>query len=337
VSDFKMEFTVNDVLTALDRSGLKHRKLHRYILTQCPKHDDRNPSAQIYLDDMFVNCHAVCGRFPIQEVFPHLTDKEIKQQPVKKKEMLVSSYKVYDQYAEWEKMPLIPRDHQFKGLPLEVLDDMGWRWVEDQQSYYIPYFNTSRTQIPFAQWRHLTGERRFTFLKDAKPIAYGLWNLEDNPILFVVEGASDAAVLEHAAIPWIAMPSAASGSIIKALAEYCIVSGIKIAYAGDRDLAGDKLREALDEVCSYRVKQVPSKYKDWGEFFEAEGLIAVNEYCMVELGYQASITSEVTAEKTDFEEIEEVFPGAKVLTIVGDGGKNVGVEQQKPPSPPGLF
>jgi hypothetical protein len=78
-------------------------------------------------------------------------------------------------------------------------------------------------------------------------------------------------VLDYCAVPWIALPSAASGELMKSMATYCKENGIELVYAGDNDDAGNKLREALDSVMPYRVKQPPTKYKDWGEFFEAEG------------------------------------------------------------------
>lgn len=330
-------FTENDVLQCLERGGFRYKRGNRYILSQCPTHDDKNPSVQIYKDDWFVNCHAGCGRFHITKAFPELRSSRssplpktfTRNKPVVQKREEVK-YKDFNLFDEWEKMPLIPRDHNFKGLPLEDLDELGWRWDETKESYFIPYFDRSKEFIPFAQWRHLKGNRRFTFLKDAKPIVYGLWNL-DEPKLFIAEGASDAAVLYHCDVPCVAMPSAASGELLKAMAVYCTKNDQTLVYGGDNDLPGEKLREALDEVAPYRVKQPPEKYKDWGEFFEAEGQLAIQTYCFEELfpsQLQASITSEVPTsspldEKTapvisaDVENILEIFPGADELKIVG--------------------
>lgn len=332
MSDF--EFTENEVLQALDMAGLKHRNQRRYILTQCPTHEDKNPSAQIYKDDWFVNCHAVCGRFPIQQAFPHLSDKSKAPEPPRKKEMqVVSNYKVYDLMDDWKNMPLIPRDHEFKTIPLEILDELGWRWSEEKQSYFIPYWNMSKTQIPFAQWRHLQGERRFTFLKDAKPIVYGLQNLDGNPKIFIVEGASDCAVLDYVSVPWVGLPSASSAELMKKLAGYCKDHAIEMVYAGDNDAAGDKLREALDEAgAHYRVHQPPKDYKDWGDFLVAKGFDEVMEYAQRELFEQTKNPIDPGVQN-----VLDVFPGAKVLNVVGDDGKNVELEQQKPSSPQVLF
>lgn len=244
-------------------------------------------------------------------------------------------YKTFDLMEDWKKMLKIPRDHNFKNIPLEVLDELGWRWVPDYKQYFIPYFSASKESIPFAQYRNLEREPRFIMLKDAKPTCYGTWNL-DNHKLFVVEGTSDAAVLDYCAVPWIALPSASSSELLKAMAGYCKENGIELVYAGDNDSAGEKLRQALDEIMPYRVKQPRQPYKDWGDMFEAEGMESVQKYCFEELfpESRASITSEVTAkvdtspqeaEKSpevdsadQLKNIQKIFPGAEELTIVDD-------------------
>jgi hypothetical protein len=309
-------FTEHDVLSCLERAGLKFKKGSRYILTQCPLHEDKNPSAQIYKDDWFVQCHAVCGRFHITKAFPELrpnADYAGQSLPSKRQERVANvteqKYKSFDLMSDWQKMPPIPRDHHLKTIPLEVLDELGWRWDTVKNSYFIPYFSASRTSIPFAQWRHLSGERRFTFLKDAKPTCYGTWNL-NNDTLFLVEGTSDGAVLEYANVPWIAAPSAAAGELVKRLAVYCSKNNIKLVYGGDNDAAGHKLREALDEVTSYRVKQPPKKYKDWGDFLVAEGIERLQDYCFEEL-------FPTHQPETDVELVQRVFPGAEELELVG--------------------
>lgn len=316
------QFTEADVLSTLQRAGLRFKNGHRYILSQCPTHEDAHPSVQIYKDDWFVNCHAGCGRYHITKAFPELREKNKQSygassrtgvnsaQEVKKSRSNMVNYKKFDLMQKWLTMPKIPRSHQFKNIPLEVLDDLGWRWDAEKNSYFIPYFSASKQSIPFAQWRHLSGERRFTFLKDARPTCYGTWNL-DNAMLFVVEGTSDAAVLEYCAVPWIALPSASSGELIKPMAKYCADNGIELVYAGDNDAAGDKLREALDEVTPYRIKQPPKKYKDWGDFYEAEGFEIVQDYCNREL------FPEQYENLTDVEKVQKVFPGAEELRVVG--------------------
>ena len=309
-------FTENDVLACLETAGLKYKRGGRYILTQCPNpdHQDKNPSAQIYPDG-WCNCH-VCGRFHITKVFPELrqsvgarnNDRSRILRNDNTKEM---KYTEYEQRDKWLAMPLIPRDHHFKGIPLEVLDGLGWRWLPLENSYYIPYFDATKHYIPFSQKRHLAGERRFSFLINAKPIAYGLWNL-DNTKLFLVEGASDSAVLEYCGVPWIAMPSASSGALAIALAGFCDKNGIELIFSGDNDSAGLKLAEALDEAgFGYRVCQPPKEYKDWGEFFEATDAETIQDYCFNEL------FDEVQPED-DLSRIQAVYPDARLMNIIQD-------------------
>lgn len=320
-------FTLNDVLRCLDQANLKYRVGSKYVLTQCPMpdHQDKTPSAQIYKDDWFVNCHSGCGRFHITKAFPELRDSSragegsrihTSQRPrnTEAKEM---SYKDVDLVGFWEKLPEIPTDHIFKGIPIDILHDLGWRYDPNGHRYFIPYFDRSRKFIPFAQWRNLGSGPRFNFWPEAKPIAYGLWNL-DNSKIFVVEGTSDAAVLEYAAVPYIAMPSAASKAIMQSMSTFCQKAGLSVVYAGDNDSAGDGLLEALDKTGPYRLKQPPKKYKDWGDFLEADGIEAVQEYCFEELFGKKDLISNVEiAPHPELENIQKVFPGAEQLEIVG--------------------
>lgn len=320
-------FTENDVFRSLEQANLKFKDGRRYILAQCPLHDDKNPSVQIYKDDWFVNCHAGCGRFHITKAFPELRTgaNERSVQPTARRATVQKvNYKIYDLMAEWKQMAMIPRDHKFKTIPLEILDDLGWRWLPDMHSYFIPYFSASKRAIPFAQYRHLRGDRRFTMLKDAKPTCYGTWNL-DNPKLFIVEGTSDSAVLEYCSVPWIGVPSAASSELIKSMSMYCQENGLELTYAGDNDSAGDKLREALDEIgIGYRVKQPPKEYKDWGDYLEATNMETVQNYCFKELFPEQ-------VEKSDIDKVLKVFPGAKPLKIVDSDSSK---EQETEPTLP---
>lgn len=281
-----------EVIRCLDQAGLKWQDRGRYLFTQCPMpgHDDRNRSAQIFKNDWFVSCMATCGRFPIQQAFPELADKKADkyQRPADKRIELPSHYKKFDLMDVWLRLRPIPDDHQFKGLTPALLNDLGWRFINGEvpgmgSGYFIPYWNEDRSGIPFAQTRHLTGERRFTFLKDAKPTLYGWWKLPGAEMVFLVEGASDAATLEYLGIPWVSAPSAASTGLLGQLVEYCHQHRIAIIYAGDNDEAGDKLLEALAEMTSYRVLQPPKPHKDWSDFYQATDYQTVIDYCGKEL------------------------------------------------------
>lgn len=317
-------FTENDVLRCLELAGLEHKNGRRYILSSCPTHDDEHPSVQIYKDDWFVNCHSGCGRYHITKAFPELrANNQGQSTPVARPSKAargnaVSEHKYteFDLMDTWKKMRPLPDDFTLHGIPAEVLNKMGWR-LELGGDIFIPYFSASKGSIPFAQWRHATGKRRFTMLKDAKPTCYGTWNL-GNHKLFVVEGTSDCAVLEYCSVPWIGLPSAASAELMKSMASYCQKAGIQLVYAGDNDEAGDKLRDALDEVTSYRIKQPPKKYKDWGEFLVGEGIEAVQAYCMEELfGRTVELDEEQQVMDDDLEAIDKIFPGAKRQTLTG--------------------
>lgn len=328
-------FTESDVLRCLDTAGKRYKRGSRYILAQCPTHEDEHPSVQIYKDDWFVNCHAGCGRYHITKGFPELRQSSVDGPnvrpasvvPNRTKKVSEHNYIPVDLMRFWESLPEIPQDHFFKGIPIEVLHDLGWRYDPVGDRYFIPYFSASKGSIPFAQWRNLASGPRFNFWKDAKPTCYGTWNL-DNDKLFVCEGTSDAAVLDYCAVPWIALPSAASGELMKKMATHCKENGIQLIYAGDNDSAGDKLKDALDEVMSYRVKQPPKDYKDWGDFFEAKGYEAVQDYCNQELfppdptrfgesvdlsGTDATLTLVRDPNASIFDTIDEIFPGAEKL------------------------
>lgn len=272
ISEITLEAVENELRTA----GLRFRDSGKYLVSQCPLHGDQTPSAQIFKDDWFVNCLAGCGRFPLAKAFPQLRNKNYQSQVRSKPIDTPHQYETFELIEEHGRLPLIPRDHVFKGLPLEVLDDLGWRWDEAKSSYFIPYFNETKTSIPFAQWRHLHGERRFTFLAGARPTLYGKWNIPAATRLFIVEGSSDGAVLQFCGAPFVSAPSASSGSLLQNFARHAKALGIGLIFAGDNDRAGDALRVALDDAhAPYRVCQPPSPFKDWGEMFEALGRDAV--------------------------------------------------------------
>ncbi len=332
-------FTEADVLRCLDFAGERYQVKGRYIVTTCPmpEHADKNPSAQIYRSDWWVNCHAGCGRFHITKAYPELRNNtngtvvpQTRKNPMTPK--TEEPKKHIDLIEQWRALPLIPRDHQFKGgiIPLEVLDSMGWRYDASRDGYFIPYFHFTQEHVPYAQWRLLSGTKskptqRFSFPSGASVTMYGKWNLPDATLLFLVEGASDAACLEYAGVPWIAVPSVGSVGLIAPFASYCIKHGIQVVYAGDNDTeennyAGDKVREALaSSMPRYRICQPPKQYKDWCDFLAAEGIEAVREYTKPELGVPQVPSSPVDTfgisedESLDVDAVFAMFPGAKVV------------------------
>lgn len=246
-------------------------------------------------------CHSCSERFHISYYFDEFKDPDFKPKqqqpklrvmahspvPVATESTAKPEYTKYELFPLWESLPELPRTFDLKGIPIEVLDNLGWRWTDGVQGMgagvFIPYFNHARTSVPFAQVRHITGDRRFTMLPGAEMTLYGKWNLHPGEKLFIVEGCSDAAVLDYACVPWVAIPSAAGGAMIANLAKYALKTGINLIYAGDNDEAGDKLKKALDEVAPYRVCQPPEEYKDWGDFLVGTDIGTVTEYCWNEL------------------------------------------------------
>lgn len=298
MKDFDDNFSEGDVLRALDNAGLRYKNGSRYITTCCPFHEEKNPSAQIFKDDWFVNCMAGCGRHHITKAFPELSGSSqthsntnsatlgasASASGIRVSKMAQNEYIEYDLFDTWRNLPEIPVDFKFKSIPVSTLNGLGWRMLNGElpgmgNGIFMPYFDFHKKTIPFGQTRHLTGDRRFTFLAGARPTMYGKWNI-DNAKLFLVEGASDAAVMQECGLPWIAAPSASSGAIVHDFALFCKAKNISLVYAGDRDAAGDKLKEELDKVIPYRVCQVPAQFKDWGDYFEAVGSAAVLQHCI---------------------------------------------------------
>lgn len=142
---------------------------------------------------------------------------------------------------------------------------------------------------------------------------YGTWNLEPGQPIFLVEGTSDGMVLDYCAVPWIAIPSASQIELLKPFGQWCRENNVKVIYAGDRDDAGDGVKDALDGLVDFRTRQVRDPYKDWAEMFEAEGFESVQDYC---LNWLQGPAQRQWAELSDLERVQSVFPGAKELKLV---------------------
>lgn len=286
--------TEQDVITQLDKANLKWKNGHRYLVAQCPLHEDRNPSAQIFKNDWFVNCLSNCGRFHVSKAFPELrrnSDRptyypQPKPAPKRKIDPLdLTNKSKYDLMYEWLNLPFIRDIEEFKGIPVDVLEVLGWRFTDGELGlgvgYFIPYWDVNKDTIPFAQVRHLKGERRFTFLPNAEPTLYGTWNLAKRTRqIMIVEGASDCVTLEYLGIPWIGVPSSSSTKLVEQLGVFANAHDLYLIYGGDNDEAGDKLRYALDNVAHYRVHQPPKEYNDWNEYFNAVGYDEAQQYAM---------------------------------------------------------
>lgn len=275
----------------LEKLDLNPSDRGHYWLIRCPRHEDRQPSAQCYKDDGFINCNAGCGRFHINEVarergdpLPMQTEhgahshREAQERPSKpKKEEKV----VTGNFTElWLDLEPLSANTEVKGVPAIELNKRGWRkWSGGsgvRAGIFIPYFDTTKTVVRFWQVRHTEGERRFTFAPGITPICYGMEMLPKcRQYLCFTEGSRDSVILGMAGVPAIALPSASSDKLLNGIADYCLKRQLTLVAVGDRDEAGEKLLAKLPiGALDFRTPIG----KDVGEFYEQEGLEAVKHY-----------------------------------------------------------
>lgn len=275
----------------LEKLDLNPSDRGHYWLIRCPRHGDRQPSAQCYKDDGFINCNAGCGRFHINEVARERGDplpmqtkhgahshREAQERPSKpKKEEKV----VTGNFTElWLDLEPLSANTEVKGVPAIELNKRGWRkWSGGsgvRAGIFIPYFDTTKTVVRFWQVRHTEGERRFTFAPGITPICYGMEMLPKcQQYLCFTEGSRDSVILGMAGVPAIALPSASSDKLLNGIADYCLKRQLTLVAVGDRDEAGEKLLAKLPiGALDFRTPIG----KDVGEFYEQEGLEAVKHY-----------------------------------------------------------
>ena len=286
----------------LDEHYLKHRRYGNTIVSQCPNpdHVDNEPSAKIFLDNGFVSCFAGCGRFHIckyaeelrtkhpaggyqsrqnRDYKPrwentHNQDKDATQSPSVGNNNMNSGKIAIEQQKmmnTWKSLPEIPADHTLHKVSASTLNELGWRYDAVHKRYFIPYWNSDRSKILFAQWRNLTGKVRFNFWPGVPIRLYGQWNITpDTDKILICEGSSDFAVLTELGMPVIATPSASQDKLIKQFAEYCKDNDITIYFAGDNDRAGEKVAESISKVYYYSDLRPDDGegVKDWGEWYE---------------------------------------------------------------------
>lgn len=275
----------------LEKLDLNPSDRGHYWLIRCPRHEDRQPSAQCYKDDGFINCNAGCGRFHINEVARERGDPlpmpgkygshshgEAQERPSKpKKEEKV----VTGNFTEmWLDLEPLGANTEVKGVPAIELNKRGWRqWAGGSgvgAGIFIPYFDTTKTVVRFWQVRHTEGERRFTFAPGITPICYGMEMLPKcEKYLCFTEGSRDSVILGMVGVPAIALPSASSDKLLNGIADYCLKHQLTLVAVGDRDEAGEKLLAKLPiGALDFRTPVG----KDVGEFYEQEGLEAVKRY-----------------------------------------------------------
>lgn len=260
-----------------------------YWLIRCPRHEDRQPSAQCFKDG-WVQCHAGCGRFHINEVCRERGDQPVMQTKYSSQTHVeaqegssspkVDSPPVRGDFTSlWLDLEPLDVSMGVKGVPASELNKRGWRKWEGgygvSPGIFIPYFDASGKFVPFYQVRHLTGERRFTFAPGITPICYGLEQLRYcKQFLCFTEGSRDSVILGMVGVPAIALPSASSDKLLDGLTGYCRKNSLILVCVGDRDEAGEAL---LKKLHGGALDMRTPVGKDIGEFYEQKGLEAVKQ------------------------------------------------------------
>lgn len=261
-----------------ERLGLQPRRTEKGYSILCPKHEDTHRSAIVYVDDGYAQCFAQCGRWNF-----------MKGEDYVKREKVIKPKEHKNFKDTWLELDLVDQD--IKGIPKSHLNKLGWRKYNGDidlpanvpqlglmPGIFIPAFSQDRSSIPYCQIRHLSGERRFSFVSGATQIPFGLENL-DNMERFVVftEGNTDRAVLELAGIHAVAMPSGSSGRLLQQLGEYCRQTNKILVAISDNDKVGDKLLETLNGLYPCIDARVKG-YKDINEAYLAKGIDWIKEH-----------------------------------------------------------
>lgn len=256
---------MSEIEDELERLGLDPVWKGKYWVIHCPQHQDRHKSC-ICNERGWITCFAGCKPIHINRISNRHINIDYSSQPQEQ-----SSKHTNDYTNIW--IDLEPLEEGIKGVPANVLNKYGWRKY-GATDVFIPYFNKSKTKIPFYQIRHTQGERRFTFVKGESPMIFGLEVLNDvKKYLFVTEGTRDSIILRWAGVNAIALPSASSLNLLSSVQRYVGEHNLLLCWCGDRDEAGERLMSNikipyLDCRCNY---------KDIGEMLEAEGINKIKE------------------------------------------------------------
>lgn len=260
------------LLDWLDRMGLDPVDRGKYYLIHCPMHDDRNKSAQCFKDG-WIACHAGCPRTHVNQ----LAKQNLVRRDYNNNETQSSAPVgcFTDFWLQFE-----PLDYDVKHVPANELNKRGWRKFPGgwgmRPGVFIPYFNTSRTEVIYFQIRHLEGDRRFTFAKGASPQVYGLEQLRHmERYLTFTEGSRDSVILGMAGVPAVALPSASSGAHLRKMESYAKDHGLILVCAGDKDEAGNKL---ISNLTGPFIDARTPVGKDVGDLYEEQGLEGVKKY-----------------------------------------------------------
>lgn len=266
----------------LEKLGCTPKWRSKYWVIRCPKHKDRSPSAQCFPDG-WIACHAGCGRFHIDSLGHEVVGRgpveseEMRDEREKEEKVLRGDFT--DMWLDLDTL-----EEGVKGIPAEVLNQLGWRSFPGERGYmpgvFIPYFGTSGKTVPFFQIRHPEGgQRRFTFAKDITPICYGMECLKYmKDYLCFTEGSRDSVILRMCGVPAIALPSASSTKLVKGMVSFAKNHNLLMVAICDKDKAGEVLLKALRDACVPFLDARTPVGKDVGDFYAQKGLESVNAY-----------------------------------------------------------
>lgn len=296
-----------DLFDWLVRNDLHPRHTPKGYSVRCLNHyhDDHSNSAQIFTNDLWWTCYACGERHPLIKDLGSRLLRSLGQErsgyrnanygtytarynwndPYDYGDYSIKQYRKgvqvgHNYYDYW--LTLEPPREAIKDIPAAFLASLGWRVLPSNNplhlppGIFIPAWNTDRTAIPFCQIRHADGfDRRFSFPSGEEPLAFGYESLSRaKKFLAFTEGNSDRATLELAGIPTIAIPSAASGAILRRMGEWATSNNRILVACSDNDKAGSKLLKSLDGVAPY-IDARPQGYKDYNEMYQAEGMSAI--------------------------------------------------------------
>ena len=296
-----------DLYDWLVRNDLHPRHTPKGYSVRCLNHyhDDHSNSAQIFTNDLWWTCYACGERHPLIKDLGGRLLRSLGQKgsgyrnanygtyltrynwndPYDYGDYSIKKYRKgvqvgHNYYDYW--LTLEPPREAIKDIPAAFLASLGWRVLPSDNplhlpgGIFIPAWNTDRSAIPFCQVRHADGfDRRFSFPSGEEPLAFGYESLSRaKKFLAFTEGNSDRATLELAGIPTIAIPSAASGAILRRMGEWATSNNRILVACSDNDTAGSKLLKSLDGVAPY-IDARPQGYKDYNEMYQAEGMSAI--------------------------------------------------------------
>lgn len=359
-------YTIEDVKQALSMRGLKYKNYQHGIVCQCPMHNGRDFNCQMTEKDdgtgVNAYCYSHCGSFFADEAMEELRrdDKvpnaneleEFKKLNLRRENEQEQEVSIKSEIPElqelWKKSLPLPPERIFPEMPNEYLAEYGWRWIDNDTTFgmgrgvLIPYWTSEYPEkkvLGFAQVRHLSGLPRFHFAKKVCPTVYGKWELKGQLLrkpaerhIYIVEGTHEAILFHSMGFPAVALPSASSGTLLANLAKWCRANSIALVYAGDKDKAGDKLRQVLEnERCSYRTYQAPDNYKDYGDYAKDRGMEEAYDYiakfdanfCDTKVCSDQGSTGVCRSDKEPVQQVLDIF-GGKVLTNFGGSDIFVG-------------